>query len=143
MIYIFLAMIFYAIAILFGATASRHMDTNLASLVTNFVSTIIPVGVIAGIFASKKQAIISSRFGVFAAVMCGVAVAVYVLAINKAYATNKVAIVAPVILGGALLLSTVGSYIIFKEKISPLQAVGLALLFIGLGFVVYARATGK
>lgn len=93
--------------------------------------------------SSKKQTLTSSRFGVFAAVMCGVTVAVYVMAINKAYSTNKVAIVAPVILGGALLISTVASYFIFKEKISPFQAIGLALLFIGLGFVVYARATGR
>jgi hypothetical protein len=65
------------------------------------------------------------------------------MALNKSYALNKVAIVVPIVFGGAIFLSTILSGFIFKEKIGFLQGVGLGFLGIGLILIIYARAVAK
>jgi drug/metabolite transporter (DMT)-like permease len=141
MIYIFIAMLFYAVAILFGAAASRNANTNLVAAITNLVSAIVPIAVIVPIVGKKM--ITNNKFGVVLAVMAGISIAIFAMSIAKAYSVNKVGIVAPIIFGGALFLSTIASYFIFKEKISGMQAVGLTILAVGFGIIIYARATGK
>ncbi len=81
--------------------------------------------------------------GIIYAVLGGLTVALFVMSLNKAFSVNKVAIVSPIVFGGAILLTTVASYFVFKEKVSLVQGIGLALLLVGLGLVIYARATGK
>lgn len=141
MIFIILAMMFYSIAIVFGAAAARHTNSTLSAAVTNLISAIIPLVAVVPLIG--KKTISSQRLGIFYAAMCGVAVAVFVIAINKAYAHNKVGIVAPMVFGGAIFLSTTLSYFIFKEKVSAVQSFGLLLLALGLGVVTFARATGR
>lgn len=138
MVYIILAMLLYAIGILFGTAASRHTNTNVAAAITNIVSAIIPIAVAAPLLSKK---IVNQKFGLAMAVATGVCVALFVLAINKAYALNKVGIVTPIVFGGAIFLSTLLSYFIFKEKVNTLQFIGLVILAIGFGIVIYARAT--
>lgn len=141
MIYIILAMVFYAVAIMFGAAASRNANTNLAAAITNLVSAVVPLVVITPLLG--KKLFVNQKLGIVFAVFGGVAIAFFVMAINKAYSVNKVGIVAPVVFGGAIFLSTILSYFIFKEKVSALQLVGLILLAVGFGTVIYARAVGR
>lgn len=138
MIFIFVAMFCYAIAIIFGAAAARHANTNLAAAVTNIVSAIVPIMVAVPLLS--KRTISSQRFGILMALLAGVMVAFFVMALNKSYDLNKVGIVTPIVFGGAIFLSTLMSYFIFKEKIGQLQFIGLVVLAIGFSIVTYARA---
>ncbi len=138
MIYIFLALILYSVAILVGASASRNVNTNLAAAITNLVSAVIPIAVVVPILA--KKAFTNYKFGISMAFLDGVLIALFTMALTKAYSINKVGIVAPVVFGGAIFLSTILSYFVFKEKITVTEAVGLILVGIGLVIVTYARA---
>lgn len=141
MIYIFLALIFYTAAILLGTAAARNLNTNLSAAITNAVSAIIPI--IAVVPILSKKTFTEQKFGILMAFLAGMSIAVFAMALNKGYAFNKVGIVAPIVFGGALFLSTILSYFVFKEKVSQTQFFGLFVLAIGLGIVIYARATGK
>lgn len=141
MIYIILAMVLYGVGILFGTAASRHANTNVVAAIINTVSALIPVAVVAPILS--KRTFTNQKFGVLMAIAGGVSIALFVMAINKAYSLNKVAIVAPIVFGGAIFLSTILSYFIFKEKVSQLQVIGLSFLAVGFGIIIYARATAK
>lgn len=141
MIYIILAMVFYTAAIMFGAYASRKADSNLVSAVMNILSALIPIAVIVPILS--KKLIADSRLGIVYAALAGAAIALFTMALNKSYSANKVAIVAPIVFGGAIFLSALLSYIFLKEKIGVLQGVGLAFLGLGLILIIYARATMK
>ncbi|HSX24290.1 MAG TPA: EamA family transporter [Candidatus Saccharimonadales bacterium] len=141
MIYIVLAMIIYSVAIMFATAASRHANTNIATAIMNSVSGIIPI-IIAVPLLSKKT-LQNEKAGVMFAVITGILLGIFVLTINKAYAHNKVGIVAPVVFGGAIFLSTLFSYFIYKEKVGGLQFIGLVFLAIGFGTILYARATVK
>lgn len=134
-------MICYAAGIVLGAAASRNTNTNLAAAITNIVSGLVPVLVTIPLFT--KKTFTNQRLGILLAVACGIMIAAFVMAVNKAYAENKVGIVAPAVFGGAIFLSTVLSYFVFKEKVSSLQLLGLLLLAIGFGIVLFARATGR
>ncbi len=138
MIYIFLALILYSVAILVGASASRNINTNLAAAITNLVSAVIPIAVVVPILA--KKTFTNYKFGISMAFLDGVLIALFTMALTKAYSINKVGIVAPVVFGGAIFLSTILSYFVFKEKITVTEAAGLILVGIGLVIVTYARA---
>ncbi len=77
------------------------------------------------------------------AIIGGILIAFFVMAINKAYVENKVAVVAPIVFGGSIFLSAILSFVFFKEKITSLQGLGLALLGVAILIITYARATGK
>ena len=141
MLYIFLAMIFYTIALLLIAIASRNINSNLVSAVVNIVSIIIPVGIVLPIMSRKL--VETSKYGIFIAVLAGIAIAIFGLALSKSYSTDKVAIITPIVFGGAIFLSSIASFFIFKEKATNIQSLGLLLLGAGLLVIIYAKATGK
>ena len=137
-IYIFLALIFYTGAILVGAAASRHANTNLVAAISNLVSAVIPIAIIIPILSKKTFS--SQKFGVVMAVVTGLLIALFTLALTKSYSINKIGIVAPIVFGGAIFLSTILSYFIFKERLTLTEGIGLSLLGAGLVIIIYARA---
>ncbi len=141
MLFIIIAAVFYAIAILFATVASRHLNTNLSAGILNAMSAIIPIAVAVPAVIKKENT--ASKFGFIMAVLGGICIAIFAMALTKSYSLNKVGIVAPLVFGGSILISTVLSVFILKEKVTFLQAIGLGALTIGLGIVIYARATGK
>jgi multidrug transporter EmrE-like cation transporter len=138
MIYIIAALILYTTAILLGTAASRNADTNLVSLITNSFSVLIPLAIV--LPHISKKALSSHKFGVTVAILGGIVVGLFVMALNKSFSENKVGIVTPIVFGGAILLSSVLSIFIFKEKVTLLEGTGLSLVLIGLSIVIYARA---
>lgn len=134
-------MVLYAVGIIFGVAASRNANTNIAAAITNIVSAAVPIIVVIPHIA--KKGLTSSKQGIIFAILGGISIAFFVMAINKAYAVNKVGIVAPIVFGGAIFLSTVLSIFIFKEKVSLLQLAGLMFLALGFGVITYARAVGR
>ena len=136
-----MAMILYAAGILIGASAARNANTNLVSAINNLFAVFIPLIIV--IPALSKKTFTSQKYGVLMAVLGGIVISLFVLALNKSFTQNKVGVVAPVVFGGAILISTVLSYFIFKEKIDGIETVGLVLVLAGLGFLIYARAIVK
>ncbi|MBI2621424.1 MAG: DMT family transporter [Candidatus Levybacteria bacterium] len=141
MIYIFLATLFYSSAILVGAFASRMANTTIVAALINIVSAIIPTLVAIPIL--NKANIQNQRLGLIAALIAGVFIALFSIALTKSYSQNKVAVVVPIVFGGSILVSAILSYFFFKEKVTLFQGVGLGFLAIGLLIITYARFTGR
>ncbi|MDO8591676.1 MAG: hypothetical protein Q7R60_01965 [bacterium] len=139
MIYIVGALLLYTIAILLGAAAARNANTNLVSLITSALSVLVPAAVVAPHLS--KKAFTSHKFGIIMAVLGGIVVGLFVMALNKSFAENKIGIVAPIVFGGAIFLSTLLSLFVFKERIGLIEGIGLAILGIGFIIIIYARAT--
>ncbi|MCA9346287.1 hypothetical protein KC960_02250 [Candidatus Saccharibacteria bacterium] len=135
MVYIFLALITYSTAMLIATYANRHANVSLVALIVNVISVIVPLILFFGARRDKT----STKNGIIAAFLGGLIISVFTLALGKSYEQNNVAIVAPIVFGGAIVITSVASLFLFKEKIVPMQAVGLVLVAIGLGLVVYSR----
>lgn len=134
-------MVLYAVAIVFGAVASRNLNTNLAAGIMNVLPAVLPLVVAIPHFT--KNTIMNHKFGLMMAMVAGILIAFFTMALTKSYALNKVGIVAPVVFGGAILLSTVLSAIFLKEKITTLEGIGLVVVLLGLALIIYARAIAK
>lgn len=141
MVYIFLALLLYTAAILFGAAAARNANTTLVTALNNIVSAIIPIAIAIPLIASKT--LHNQKYGLVLAGISGIFVSLFVLALNKSFLFNKVAVVIPVVFGGMIFLTAVLSAVIFKEKIGTTQGVGLLVLGLGLVIIIYARVTAK
>lgn len=141
MLYILFALILYCAVIMVGAFAARMADSSIVAAIENIVSGILPI--IIAIPLLNGKTLHDQRIGIFAAFLVGIGLAFFTIFMNKAYAINKVAIVAPIVFGGSIFITAILSYFLFKEKISFIQGIGLALLAIGLIFITYARFTGK
>jgi drug/metabolite transporter (DMT)-like permease len=141
MIYLVFACLLYTAAVLIGTTASRNANTNIVSAITNAVSVVVPILVAAP--ALSKKSISGHKYGLWMAALGGVVIGLFVLALNKSFSENKVGIVTPIVYGGTILLSTVLSYFIFKEKITMLEGFGLVFVLVGLALVAYARTTAS
>lgn len=141
MIYIFLSLIFYTGVVVVSTFASRMINSVIVSAIVNLVSTILPVMLAVPILT--KSGIGNQKLGIFAAIISGVFVALFSLFLNKSFAENKVGIVAPIVYGGTILLSTLISYFVFKEKVSLIEGLGLSVLTVGFLIIIYARFTGN
>jgi drug/metabolite transporter (DMT)-like permease len=141
MVYLILACLLYTAAVLIAATASRNANPVLAAAITNVVSIVVPI--IAAIPIVSKKAISGHKYGLWMAALGGIVIGLFVLTLNKSLTINKVGIVTPVIYGGTIFLSTVISYLLFKEKVSLLEGVGLAVVLAGLTIIAYARVTAS
>lgn len=141
MLYIFLALIFYTGAVMFAAFATRHLNSNIVTAIVNTFSAIIPFLIIIPVLSRK--ALENGKAGLIAAILGGVCIALFALALNKSFQTNKVAFVTPVVFGGMIFFSAFLSYIFFKEKLTVLHMSGLALLGVGLLMIIYAAYSGK
>jgi drug/metabolite transporter (DMT)-like permease len=139
MIYILLATILYAAATLAGTAASRHANTIVVSAVINSMSALVTLVIAAPLLS--RAAFTSHKFGILMAVLNGVFIALFVLLLTKSLSVNKVGIVAPIVFGGSILISTVLSYFIFNEKATLLETLGLIFVLVGISIVAYARAT--
>lgn len=141
MLYIILATVFYSVALILGAAAARNANTALVTSIMNAVSALLPIALAVPIVI--KSGISNQKTGMLYALLAGILLAFFALALNKSYAENKVAIVAPIVFGGSIFLSTALSFLIFKERMSVIQSIGLAVLALGLFLIIYARVTGK
>ena len=141
MIYIIISLLLYTAAVILGTLASRNANTNLVSAITTSVSMLIPVATVIPILNTKTFQ--TSKMGIIYAVLGGIVIALFTMTLNKSFAVNKVAIVTPIVFGGAIFLSAILGYFIFNEKITRFQSIGLFLLAIGFSLIIYARWTGR
>jgi len=141
MIYIILSLLLYTAVTLLGTAAARHADPTLAAAIVAAASAVIPAIAAASIVVRKT--VRGESFGLWMAVLGGLAVGLFTLSLLKAFSQNKVGVVTPIVFGGAIFLSTILSYFVFKEKITAPEVVGLAFLAVGFCIIIYARAVAS
>lgn len=134
MIYIALTTIFYTIALLAIAQASRRLDSTFATAIINTLSAIIPI--VLSVKLVEKYPISQYRDGWFYAIGAGIAIALFTLFLAKSFVFNKVGLVTPIVYGGSLVGTTLLASWLFGEKIQPLQGWGIAVIVLGIVLVV-------
>lgn len=141
MIYILVAMVFYTAALMFIALASRKIDGTIVTGIGNILSAIIPVAF--AIPLLNKNLFVTQKTPLIYTVLAGICIAIFGIALSKSFAVNKVAIVSPIVFGGAIFLTAIISSVFLKEKIGMVQGIGLFFVMVGLSLVIYSRATVK
>lgn len=137
MLYIILASVLYSIAIMLGAFASRKADPTLVAGITNLVSAILPFLILIKNFRAATEE--PSKIGLLSAALTGGLISIFVIFLNRAYATEKIAIITPMVFGGSILFSSILSFFIYREKIDALQLLGLCLILIGIALIIISK----
>lgn len=138
MIYLILAALLLTLLTVFAASASRNLNTNIATAIIHVVAIFMPLAVAMPAIAKKE--FLNQKHGILMAVAAGISIGLYGLVVNKAFTVNKIGIVTPAVFGGAIVLTTLAGYFLFKEKLNTFEFIGLALVLAGFCLIVYARA---
>ncbi len=138
MIYLILATLLLTALTVFAASASRNINTNIATAIIHTVAIFIPFMVAFPAIAKKEY--VNHKYGIMMAIAAGISIGLYGLVINKAFTVNKLGVVTPAVFGGAIILTTLAGYFLFKEKLNVLEFAGLIFVLIGFCMIIYARA---
>lgn len=138
MIYLILATLLLTLLTVFAALASRNLNTNIATAIIQMAALLAPMTVALPIFLKKEHT--NSKLGVLTAVAAGILIGLYSLVINKAFTVNKLGVVIPAVFGGAIILTTLAGYFLFKEKLNTFELIGLIFVLAGFCIIVYVRS---
>lgn len=134
-------MMCYSAALLCITLASRKIDSTIVTGLGNLIATVVALTL--AIPFVNKNLIETQRGALVYAVLSGVFITIFSLAISRSLAVNKVAIVNPIVFGGSIFLTALVSAVVFKEKIGFVQGIGLLFMMIGLILVIYTKATSR
>lgn len=133
-----LGVVLYTAFGLFTSKAGGKLNDNLVAAISNGLGVILPLTVY--YIYKHKQNVAPTKEGIIYALLAGVCIAAFsVLLINLFAKAENVSFIMPVIYGGTIVLGSLVGLLFFKEHASPIAIIGLSLVTIGIGFIVYAR----
>jgi|ERR1035437_10571781 uncharacterized membrane protein len=139
-ILIILATIFYTLFDIFASKAGNRVDANLSSVIFNALGALIPLAVYAYLkFAKGAKLIATSSSGVMYSLLAGISIAIFSILLIKTFEKGGLAYVIPLIYGGSVALASLAGWLIFRESVSALQMVGIAVIIVGIILVIVAK----
>ncbi|WP_394846107.1 EamA family transporter [Pendulispora brunnea] len=128
--------VFYSIFAIFAGLAGGKIDDWLASVFYNGVGTVVPLIVY---WASSDRGKTTWR-GALLAGVAGVGIMLFSVVLARIYTRGgNLSFVVPALYGGAIVLSSLFGWLVLKERVSSLQAAGLAFIVAGIACIVVAK----
>ena len=115
----------------------------VASVLIGVGMPIIPALAWAVMRLSKTPLAPTTASGVVWAIVSGLIVGAFQIAIIPAFASGGAAFAVPVVYGATLALVALISWIALRQTPSVLTAIGVALIFVGVSTMTYARITAQ
>lgn len=140
LILIILATIFYALFGIFTSRASGAIDANLSAVIFNGLGSVIPLLTYIFLkFIKGTKLIAISVPGIIYSILAGVAIAIFSVLLVKIFEKGGLAYVMPLIYGGIVVLGSLSGWLIFKESVSFLQIIGIAVIIVGIIIVIISK----
>ena len=137
---IILATILYTLFDIFASKASNEIDANLSSVIFNGLGAILPLVIYVFYkFSKGAKLVTTTSSGITYSVLAGVAIAGFSVLLIKIFEKGGLAYVVPLIYGGTVVLASLTGWLIFKESVSGLQILGIAVVVIGIGLIVFSK----
>lgn len=137
---IILATIFYTLFAVFASRAGNRIDATLSAGIFGGLSGILPlITYVFYKFSTGAKLIATTSSGIIYSVLAGIAIAVFSILLIKIFEKGGLAYVTPLIYGGAIALSSLTGWLIFKESVPGLQFVGIIVVIIGSALIVFSK----
>ena len=137
---IILATILYTLFDIFASKASSRIDANLSSVIFNGLGAILPLVIYVFYkFSKGARLVTTTSSGIIYSILAGVAIAGFSILLIKIFEKGGLAYVVPLIYGGTIVLASLTGWLIFKESVSGLQILGIAVVVIGIGLIVFSK----
>ncbi|WP_394835565.1 EamA family transporter [Pendulispora rubella] len=128
--------VFYSIFAIFAGLAGGKIDDWLASVMYNGIGTVVPLAVY---WASSSRGKTTWR-GVLLAGIAGIGIMLFSVVLARIYTRGgNLSFVVPALYGGAIVLSSAFGWLVLKERVSSLQAAGLAFVVAGIACIVVSK----
>ncbi|MBS3086521.1 hypothetical protein J4422_02365 [Candidatus Pacearchaeota archaeon] len=139
-ILIIIATILYTLFDIFVSKASKGIDANLGSVIFNGLGAILPLIIYVFYKFSKGVKLIATTgSGIIYSILAGIAIALFSILLIKIFEKGGLPYVVPLIYGGTIALASLTGWLIFKESVSGLQILGIAIVIIGIGLIVFSK----
>src|SRR3989344_13895 len=139
-ILIILATILYTLFDIFASKASNRIDANLSSIIFNGLGAILPLMIYVFYkFIKGTKLIATTSSGIIYSIFAGIAIALFSILLIKIFEKGGLAYVVPLIYGGTIALASLTGWLIFKKSVSGLQILGIAIVIIGIGLIVFSK----
>jgi len=141
LILIILATLFYTLFEVFASRAGNRIDANLSATIFNGLGAIIPiVAYMFYKFIKGTKLIASTTSGIIYSVLAGVSIALFSVLLIKIFEKGGgLAYVIPLIYGGSIILASLTGWLVFKESISGLHALGIIVIIAGIALVIISK----
>lgn len=137
---ILIAIVLYTAFDLFVAKAGGKINDSLASAIFNGLGALVPLVIYMVMKNQSKNNF--TKEGIVYSVLAGVSIAIFsIILVNIFSRAENVSFVLPAIYGGTVVLGALAGVVVFKEQLNTLTTIGLVITIIGLGLIVYSRAT--
>ncbi len=139
-ILIVFATVLYTLFDIFASRAGNQIDANLSAVIFNGLGAVLPLIIYAYFKLSKGNNLIpTSNAGLAYSGLAGVSIAAFSYLLIKIFEKGGLGYVIPLIYGGTIVLASLAGWLIFKEDVSVLQILGVAVVVIGIGLIVYSK----
>jgi uncharacterized membrane protein len=136
---IIIAAVAYAGAIVAFGRGPQFVNTNLFGSVVNFLGALVPLSLFVLAMSAQKSLGSEPRKGLIYALLGGLAIAVFTIALTKIFSTGQnVSFVTPLVYGGAVLIASLVGIFVFKEQPNLFAVMGLVLIVVGIGAIAYS-----
>ncbi len=126
----------YAAFEIFASLTGNKINSWLAAALFNGIGTVVPLIVYFSLSSKGKTSITGFVF----ASLAGIAIMTFSVLLARIFSLGgTLSFVIPVIYGGAIVLSSLFGWLVLKDKVSSLQALGIGLIAIGVVTIVLSK----
>lgn len=137
---IILATLLYALFGIFASRAGNKIDATLSSVIFNGFGAALPLVIYAFFkFTKGAKLIATTSSGIIYSVFAGIAIALFSILLIKIFEKGGLAYVIPLIYGGTIALASLAGWLLFKEAVSGLHLLGIAVIVIGIALVIVSK----
>ncbi|MDO8600375.1 MAG: EamA family transporter [bacterium] len=137
---IIFATIFYTLFDIFTSRAGNRIDANLSSVIFNGLGAILPLTVyIFYKFSKGAKLLATTSSGIIYSILAGIAIALFSILLIKIFEKSGLTYVVPLIYGGTVALASLTGWLLFKESVSGLQLLGIAVIIIGIALIIFSK----
>ena len=140
-IYLLLMAIFFRIGFdVFASRAGGKINDWLSASILSLIAGFLPL--IVYLALTKKNLITTTKEGVVYSVLAGIFVGLFTVVLIKLFERGEnLSIVSPAIYGGTIVGVALIGWLVFKEPANVYSVLGVALVALGVGLLIYGRAT--
>lgn len=140
---VLLAAILYAVYDIFVSKGAGKINDYLSATIFNGIGMILPLLIVAFMWGNHQD-VQADKSGIWWNVLAGIAIAAFSVVFVKIFAMGgNLSFVIPVIYGGAIIMTSIVGWVMFKEPFSIMALLGIILTTAGITMLSLAKSVNN
>ena len=136
------AIFFRGLFDIFLSRGGGKIDSNISNIIVS-IAALLAASLPYMYFKVKNVTTIPTTLpGVVLSVCAGLTIGLATLLIIKAYESGGLTYITPIVLGGSIAFATFAGTLVFQESAGFFQVLGIVVVLVGIGIIIYAKSYG-